>query len=132
MYQSVKYELCIKKYLTLKRRINILYKAEMQRRPELRASYRLYFQIKILASSVIWNELGQGNVFRNVCQLFCPQGHLCIMSLSVLLPGPMFLLGGLCPWSHVPSGDLCPWFHVPSGDLCPGGGDLCPGGGISV
>ena len=26
-----------------------------------------------------------------------------MMSLPVLLPGPMFLLGGLCPWSHVPS-----------------------------
>ena len=30
-------------------------------------------------------------------------GGLCMMSLPVWLPGPMFLLGGLCPWSHVPS-----------------------------
>ena len=26
-----------------------------------------------------------------------------MMSLPVWVPGPMFLLGGLCPWSHVPS-----------------------------
>ena len=57
MYQFVKYELCIKKYLTLKTRINILYKVEMQRHPELRASYRLYFQIKTLSRSVVWTEL---------------------------------------------------------------------------
>ena len=38
-----------------------------------------------------------------------------MMSFPVWLPGPMFLLGGLCPWSHVPSrvgvsvqGILCP------------------------
>ena len=56
-------------------------------------------------------SLGQGNVFRSVCQSFCPQGGwgvLCMMSLTVWLPGPMFLLGGLYPWSHVPGGGLCP------------------------
>ena len=35
----------------------------------------------------------------------CPwgEGGLCMMSLSVWLPGPNNLLGGLCSWSHVPS-----------------------------
>ena len=44
----------------------------------------------------------------------------CMMSLSVWLPSPMFLLGGLYLWSHVPSGGLC------SRGLCPGG--FCPRG----
>ena len=35
----------------------------------------------------------------------CPRGEggLCMMSLSVWLPGPNNLQGGLCCWSHVPS-----------------------------
>ena len=32
------------------------------------------------------------------------EGGLCMMSLSVRLPGPTFLLGFLCLWSHIPSG----------------------------
>ena len=35
-------------------------------------------------------SLRQGNVFTSVCQSFCSQGGLCMMSL----PGPMFILGG--------------------------------------
>ena len=35
--------------------------------------------------------------------LFTGDGGLCMMLLPVWLPGPMFLLGGLYPWSHVPS-----------------------------
>ena len=50
-------------------------------------------------------SLEQGNLFALVCQSFCSQRVLCMMSLSVWLPGPMFLLGGrLYLWSHVPSG----------------------------
>ena len=37
----------------------------------------------------------------------CSQGGLWIMSLPVWLPGPLFLLGGLCTWSHVPSRRVC-------------------------
>ena len=48
-------------------------------------------------------SLGQGNVFKSMYQSFCSQGGLCMMSLPVWLPGSMFLLGGLCAWSHVPS-----------------------------
>ena len=39
-------------------------------------------------------SLGQGNFL---------QASVCMMSLPVWLPGPMFLPGGLCAWSHVPS-----------------------------
>ena len=52
-----------------------------------------------------------------------------MMSLPVLLPGPMFLLGGLCPWSHVPSMGVSVWGSLSRG-LCLGGsllGGLCPG-----
>ena len=51
-------------------------------------------------------------------------GGLCMMSLSVWLPGPMFLPGQYLSLVHVPSEGLCP------GGLCPGGfcpGDFCPG-----
>ena len=34
-------------------------------------------------------------------QSFCSQGGLCLMSLHVWLPGPVFLRGDLCLWSHV-------------------------------
>ena len=50
-------------------------------------------------------KLLEGNVFTPVCQSFCSQGRegcLCMMSLPVWLPGPMFLLRG----SSVPRG-LC-------------------------
>ena len=33
------------------------------------------------------------------------RGDLYMMSLLVWLPGPLFLPGGLYPWSHVPSGE---------------------------
>ena len=39
-----------------------------------------------------------------------------MMSLPVWLPGPMFLLAGLCSWSYVPSGRV---LYI--GGLCPGG-----------
>ena len=45
-------------------------------------------------------SLGQSTVFK---PFFCSQGDLCMMSLPVWLPGPMFLLGGLSLWSHVHS-----------------------------
>ena len=58
--------------------------------------------------------------------LFVCQGGLCMTSLPVWLPGPMFLLGSLCLWYHVPSGGLC------QGDrgLCPG--NFCPGVSLSI
>ena len=55
-------------------------------------------------------SLRQGNVFTDVCTGLC-----------MMLPGPMFLPGGLCFWSHVPS----------RGFLSRGGG-LCPGEGVSL
>ena len=42
-------------------------------------------------------SFGQGNVFRSVCHSIHWRGGLCMMSLSIWLSGPMFLLGGLCP-----------------------------------
>ena len=48
---------------------------------------------------------------------------LCILSLLVWLPGPMFLCGGLCPWTHVP----CRGISVQTGSLSGlYSGDLCP------
>ena len=68
----------------------------------------------------VWRKVMLSQVF------VCPQGGLCMMSLHVWLPGPMLLMGGLSPWSHVPSkGGLCP-----EGGLCVEGG-LCPGGSLS-
>ena len=52
-------------------------------------------------------KLREGNVYTHVCQSFCSPGGLCMMSLPVWLPSPMFLL-----WSHTPSRVLCagvPW-----------------------
>ena len=46
-------------------------------------------------------NLRECNVFRPVCQ--SGGGRLCMMSLPVWLLGPMFLLWGLCLWSHVTS-----------------------------
>ena len=50
-------------------------------------------------------SLGQGNVFTPVCHSAHGGGGggLCMISLLVRLPCPMFLGGGLCLWSHVPS-----------------------------
>ena len=80
-------------------------------------------------------SLGQGNVFRSVCQLFFRQGSLCMMLLPGWLPGPMFPLGDLCTWSYVPSRGslsrgLCPGSEVSvRGSLSRG---LCPGSEVSV
>ena len=42
-----------------------------------------------------------------------------MMSLSVWLPGPMFLLEGLYPWFDVPSRSLCQGGYLyPGGSLC--------------
>ena len=62
-------------------------------------------------------SLWQGNIFIGMCQSFYLWGgSLCMMSLPVWLPGPIFLLGRrvLCARSLVPSGGLCFWSHVPS------------------
>ena len=72
-----------------------------------------------LLITALKRSLGKGNVFTQFC--------LCVMSLPVWLPGPMFLPGeslyvvpcsfwqrGLCLWSHVPSRGLCLWSHVPA------------------
>ena len=74
---------------------------------------------------------GQGNVFAPVCHSV-HRVSLCMMSLPVSLPGPKFLQGGLCAWSHVLSPDLCAWSYIPSpmvsirrGGLYEGG--LCEG-----
>ena len=46
--------------------------------------------------------------------LFMGGGGLCMMSLPVWLPGPMFFLEGLYLWFHIPSrGGLCLWSHIP-------------------
>ena len=69
-------------------------------------------------------NLGQFNV-TSVC---LSTGGVCMMSLPIWLPGPMFLLEGLSPWSHVrSSGGLC-LGGLCLGGLCPGG--LCPRGGL--
>ena len=64
------------------------------------------------------NEVWGKVIFSATCVLlFGGGGGLCMMSLHVWLPGPMFLPGegALCAWSHVP------WM----------GGGLCPGGSLS-
>ena len=66
-------------------------------------------------------SLEQDNVVTPVYHSVHRRG-LCIMSLPVWLPDPMFLLGGLCPWSHVPfrwslSTGLCPGGLYPEGSL---------------
>ena len=80
-------------------------------------------------------SLGQGNIFRRVCHSV--PGGLCVMSLLVWLPGPMFLLRSLCLGGGLSlcrgsqSGGLCPGEPLSRGvslqsGLCLGG--LCPGG----
>ena len=51
-------------------------------------------------------KLREGNVFYTCLSvvLFTGIGGLCMMSLPVWIPGPMFLPRGLCLWSHVSSG----------------------------
>ena len=76
---------------------------------------RCYISPYLTSKGLKSDSLGQGNIFTGVCLSI---GGLCMVSLPVWLSGPMFLLGGLCLWSHVPSsvqGSLC------MGDLCPGG-----------
>ena len=54
----------------------------------------------ILSDSIVTackQSLGQGNIFTGVC---LSTGGLCMMSLPVWLPGPIFLPGGLC--RHMP------------------------------
>ena len=46
----------------------------------------------------------QGNIFTSVC--LCPQRGLHMMSLPVWLPGPVFLLRGLCPGGFLSNGSL--------------------------
>ena len=45
-----------------------------------------------------------------------------MISLPVRLPGPVFLLGGLCPWSNVPSRGVCllGGLHSMGGSVCRG------------
>ena len=50
------------------------------------------------------NQVWRKAMFLLACViLFTGVAGLCMMSLPVWLPGPMFLLGSLCLWSHVPS-----------------------------
>ena len=93
-------------------------------------------------------SLGQGNIFTGVCRSFCPQGGgLCMMSLPVWLPGPMFLPGVSVTCSIFLPGSLClgegisvqgvsvQWSLCPRGGPMFGGlylgfllgGNLCPG-----
>ena len=51
---------------------------------------------------------------------------VCSQGGPSLLPRPMFLLGGFCLWSHVPSGGSPSWGSLSGGDPCLGG--LCRGG----
>ena len=65
-------------------------------------------------------SLGQSNIFTGVCQSFCSQGGLCMMSLPVWLPGPMFLPGrGICVSGPMFLGD---GVSVQEGGLYPGEG----------
>ena len=66
-------------------------------------------------------SLGQGNAFTGVC---LSTGGLCMMSLPILLPGPMFCgVGGTGPCSfqeslvHVPSRGSLPRGHSLGGSL---------------
>ena len=58
---------------------------------------------------LLQTKLQEGNVFTPVCQSFCSQrrGDLCMMSLPVWLPGPMFLLGVSVSRSMFLLGGLC-------------------------
>ena len=71
-------------------------------------------------------SLGQGNIFTRVCHSVHGEGSP--MSLASWLPGPILLLGGLCPWSHVPSRESYPWSHVPSRGGPVAGPMFLPGG----
>ena len=63
-------------------------------------------------------SLGEGNVFAHVCHsVHGALGGLCMISLPVRLPGPMFLLG-----VSVSGPMFLPGVHLSRGGLCPGGG----------
>ena len=75
------------------------------------------------------NEVWGKVMFLHLSVSHSVHGGLCMMSLPVWLPGPMFLLGGLCPWSHVPSlGVSVQGASVQGGSLS---GGFFPGG-VSV
>ena len=100
-------------------------------------------------SNEVWGKV----MFLHVCHSVLGIGGLCMMSLPIWLPGPRFLPGGLCLWSHVLGEGsvqgVCVWrtsvwrslsmgvsVHGVSvqGDFCPGGlcpEGLCPGGLLS-
>ena len=60
-------------------------------------------------------SLGQGYIFRSVCQEFCPQGDV---SVSVLGGGVPVRGGGLCPGRVSPSGgSLSGGVSIPGGSL---------------
>ena len=68
----------------------------------------------------------EGKVIFSEASVILFIGGLCIMLLPVFLSGPMFFLGGLCPWSHVPSrGSLSRKVSVQVGSLSRG---LCAEG----
>ena len=50
------------------------------------------------------NEVWGKVIFSEASVILSRGGGFCMMSLPVWLPGPMFSLGVLCPWSHVPFG----------------------------
>ena len=63
-------------------------------------------------------SLGQGKVFTPVCSSV-HMGVLCMMSLPVWLPDPMFLLGVSVPGPMVLPGGLCPGSLYLYGDPLP-------------
>ena len=72
-------------------------------------------------------SLGQGNIFRSVCQEFCPQGGGCLLLGCVSAPsegcmvqggsapGGCLLLGGCLVWGGSAPGGCLVW-GVPGGD----------------
>ena len=85
--------------------------------------------------------MGQGNIFIGICY----SRSLCMISLPVWLPGPMFLPGvsvqeGLCPRRSLSRSVsiqkcLCPWGSLSRGSLSMGvsvHGGLCPWGSLSM
>ena len=56
-------------------------------------------------------------------------GGLCMMSLLVWLPGPLFLLGGVCPRGSLPGPMFLPWGSL-SGGISVQWGSLSRGGSL--